>query len=196
MNNYVSGALIRKLREEKKLTQEQLANMLFLSSKTISKWETGRGFPDISLIEPLASALGISIIELLNGEDIKNENKSANMKKTKFYVCPICNNVIQSIGEVVVSCCGLNLVAEEADNCDDKHIINVETVEDEYYVSVNHPMSKDHNIIFIAAVYDDRVDFKKLYPESIAEARFKRGRVYRFYIYCNKDGLFYYQYKK
>ena len=64
MNQYVTGAMIRRLRESRKMTQHQLAEKLSVSDKVISKWETGRGYPDISLIEPLSVALGVSIIEL------------------------------------------------------------------------------------------------------------------------------------
>ena len=103
MDKYVTGAVIRKLREAKRMTQEELADKLFDSSKAVSKWETGQGFPDISLIEPLAAALGISVIELLSGEDICNKNQSSNIAKTRFYVCPVCGNVIQATGEAVVS---------------------------------------------------------------------------------------------
>ena len=68
MDRYITGAVIRKLRESKKLTQEELADKLFVTSKAVSKWETGQGLPDISLLEPLAKALDISVIELLSGE--------------------------------------------------------------------------------------------------------------------------------
>ena len=93
MDKYVTGAVIRKLRENKKMTQEELAEKVFVSSKAVSKWETGQGFPDVSLIEPLAKALDISVIELLSGEDIKNCNRSANMARGKFYVCPVSRKV-------------------------------------------------------------------------------------------------------
>ena len=66
MNNYVTGAVIKTLREKKKMTQSQLAQQLCVSDKTISKWETGKGFPDISLLEPLAKALQLSVPELLS----------------------------------------------------------------------------------------------------------------------------------
>ena len=102
MDKYVTGAVIRKLRETKKLTQEELAEKLYVSSKAISKWETGQGFPDISLLEPLAKALGISVIELLSGEDVRNRNQASNMAKTTFYVCPVCGNVILSSGEAEI----------------------------------------------------------------------------------------------
>ena len=114
MDKYVTGAVIRKLRENKKMTQEELAEKIFVSSKAVSKWETGQGFPDISLLEPLAKALNISVIELLSGEDIRNQNRSFNMAKGKFYVCPVCGNVIRSTGEAVVSCCGITLPPLEA----------------------------------------------------------------------------------
>ncbi len=110
MDKYVTGAVIKRLRENKKMTQEELANKLCVSSKAVSKWETGNGFPDISLLEPLSNALDISVIELLSGKDISNHNQSANMLKGRFYICPICGNVIFSIGEAVISCCGINLI--------------------------------------------------------------------------------------
>ena len=84
MDNYVTGALIRKLRESRKMTQEELADRICVSSKAVSKWETGRGFPDIGLIENLAKALDISVIELLSGFDIRNRNRSSDMKKCRF----------------------------------------------------------------------------------------------------------------
>ncbi len=190
MNNYVTGAVIRRLREGRKLTQEELAERLGVSGKAVSKWETGRGFPDVSLLEPLAQALRISVIELLSGEDITNRNLSANMAKGKFYVCPICGNAIRSVGEAVVSCCGITLPPCEAESAGDEHPIRAEIVEDEYYVTVDHPMTKTHYISFLAAVSDQRVQFVKLYPEGGAEARFKMDRVTKLYAYCNRHGLF------
>ena len=190
MDKYVTGAVIRKLRENKKMTQEELAEKVFVSSKAVSKWETGQGFPDVSLIEPLAKALGISVIELLSGEDIRNINRASNMNRCKFYVCPVCGNVIEATGESVVSCCGITLPPLDAEECDDEHKINVETVEDEYYVTVDHPMTKDHYISFLAAVSDDGIQLKKLYPEGPCEARFRIRAVRKIYAFCNHHGLF------
>ena len=190
MDKYVTGAVIRRLREKKKLTQEELASKVYVSSKAVSKWETGQGFPDISLLEPLAKALDISVIELLSGEDIRNLNRSSNMVKGKFYVCPVCGNVIRSTGEAVVSCCGITLPPLDPEPADDDHTIRIEIVEDEYYVTVNHPMTKDHYISFLAAVSDHGVQFVKLYPEGNAEARFKINRIRKLYAYCNRHGLF------
>ena len=200
MDKYVTGAVIRRLRENKKMTQEELAEKIFVSGKAVSKWETGQGFPDISLMEPLAKALDISVIELLSGEDVRNRNRSSNVSRAKFYVCPVCGNVIQSIGEAVISCCGITLppaIPEPADDAragsepaDDAHFMNIEIVEDEYYVTLDHPMTKDHYISFIAALSDQGIQFVKLYPEGNAEARFKRNRVEKLYAYCNRHGLF------
>ncbi len=186
----MTGALIKRLREERKLTQLQLAERINVSDKTVSKWETGRGYPDISLLEPLSSALGVSVIELLSGEDVENANKSSNMLRTKFYVCPICGNVIQSTGEAVVSCCGIKLPLLEAEPEDHSHHLQLEHVEDEYYVSISHEMSKKHYISFILAVKDDGCEFKKLYPEGGADARFGISRTRFFLYYCNRHGLF------
>lgn len=190
MDRYVTGAVIRRLRESKKLTQEELAGRLYVSGKTVSKWETGQGLPDISLLEPLAKALDISVIELLSGEDVQNRNRTFNMMRGKFYVCPVCGNVIRSTGEALISCCGITLPPVDPEPEDEEHRIHVETVEDEYYVTVDHPMTKDHYISFLAAVTDIGIQFVKLYPEGNAEARFKINRVRKLYAFCNRHGLF------
>ena len=190
MNQYVTGALIRRLREERGLTQLQLGEKVNVSDKTVSKWETGKGYPDISLIEALSSALGVSVIELFAGADVVNGNRHANMLKMRFYVCPVCGNIIRSVGDAVVSCCGIMLPALEAEEPDAEHVLSVEEVEDEYYVTAEHDMSKDHYISFIAAVRDDGCEFVKLYPESASGARFKISRVKYFLYYCNRHGLY------
>ena len=190
MNQYVTGTMIKRLRENRRMTQQQLAEKLGVSDKAVSKWETGRGYPDISLIEPLADALGVSIIELFSGEDVINTNKAFNMMRMKFHVCPICGNLIQSTGEAVVSCCGIVLPALEAEPEDDDHHLHFERVEDEYYVTIPHEMSKTHYISFILALKDDGCEIRKLYPEGAPEARFKINRTKRFLYYCNQHGLF------
>ena len=173
MDQYITGAMIKRLREGRGLTQQQLADRICVGSKAVSKWETGRGYPDISLIEPLAGALGVSVIELFSGEDVVNTNRAANMLRMKLRVCPICGNVIQSTGDAVISCCGIVLPAAEAEPADENHRAALERIEDEYYVTVDHEMSKQHYISFIAAVRTDGFEIKKLYPEGSAEARFK-----------------------
>ena len=190
MNTYVTGNTVKSLREAKKLSQAELAETLGVSNKTVSKWETGKGLPDISLLQPLAHALGVSLIELMNGEPIVNQNVSANMLRCKFYVCPICGNAIHSLGNAVVSCCGITLPALEAEEPDTEHPIYVENVEDEHFVTVQHPMTKQHFISFVAFVNNDRLQLVKLYPEGNAETRLQlRGRGF-LYCYCNRHGLF------
>ena len=190
MNTYVTGATIRTLREGRKLTQAELGEKLGVSSKTVSKWETGKGLPDISLLQSLASALGISVIELMNGQQVANQNISANMLRCKFYVCPICGNVMHAIGNTLVSCCGVTLPPLEAEEMDEEHTIQAEKVEDEHFITVRHPMTKAHFISFIAYVTQDRLQLVKLYPEGGAETRLQlRGRGYLYY-YCNRHGLF------
>ena len=190
MNTYVTGNTIRNLRESRNLTQAELAERIGVSSKTVSKWETGKGLPDITLLQPLAGALGISVIELMNGEHITNRNISANLLRSKFYVCPICGNAIHSTGSAVVSCCGVTLPALEAENADEDHGITIESVEDEHFVTIHHPMTKEHFISFVAFVTCDRIQMVKLYPEGNAETRLNlRGMGYLYY-YCNRHGLF------
>ena len=190
MNTYVTGTTIRNLREDRRMTQAELAEKLGVSSKTVSKWETAKGLPDITLLQPLAQALGISVIELMNGEHITNRNVSGNLRRCKFYVCPICGNIIHSTGNAVVSCCGVTLPPLEAEEADEDHAITIENVEDEHFLTVAHPMTKAHFISFAAFVTCDRVQLVKFYPEGNAQTRMQlRGRGY-LYWYCNRHGLF------
>ena len=190
MDQYVTGNTIKTLREKSKMTQLQLAEKLGVSDKTISKWETGKGYPDITLLEPIAEAFQVSVTELISGNTIQNANVSANMMRSKFYVCPVCGNVIHSMGEAVIQCHGIVLSALEAEPADEHHKISVEVVEDEYYVTVDHPMTKDHYISFLAAASSDSMQTVKLYPEWNAEARFKMSCVRKIFFYCNRDGLY------
>ena len=190
MNQYITGSMMKRLRESRGMTQLQLAEKLNVSDKAVSKWETGRGYPDITLIEPLARALGVSVIELFAGQHVVNTNRSFHLMKTKLYVCPLCGNVIQSVGEAVVSCCGITLPPLEAEPTDDRHACSLARVEDDYFLSVSHEMSKTHYISFFAAVKDDGYEIRKLYPEGGAEARFPVCGVRQIYFYCNRHGLF------
>ena len=190
MNTYVTGATVKQLREARNMTQAALAEKIGVSSKTISKWETAKGLPDISLLQPLAQALGISVIELMNGEHITNKNISANMLRCKFYVCPICGNVLHSIGDALISCCGVTLPALEAEEADDDHTFTVENAEDEQFITISHPMTKQHFISFLAFITSDRFQLVKFYPEGNAQTRLQlRGMGYLYY-YCNQHGLF------
>lgn len=190
MNSYIQGEAIKMLREKKGMTQTVLAEKIGVSGKAVSKWETDRGLPDISLIEPLAKTLGVSVGELFAGEQIINSNTASNMQKARLYVCPICGNIIQSVGEAAVSCCGVSLPVLEADMPDEEHFIRTQRTEDELYVSVDHPMTKEHHIDFIIYRTCDRIETVKLYPEGNAECRFFLRGHGEIFAYCNHHGLF------
>lgn len=189
MDHYVTGTTIRQLRERKNMTQTALAQLLDVSPKTVSKWETAKGLPDISLLDALAAALDVSVLELMSGNTVRNRNTSGNMLRSKFYCCPICGNVMHAMGEAVLSCCGVTLPPLEAEEVDEAHQITVQAVEDEQFVVVDHEMTKSHFISFLAYVTTDKLHLVKLYPEGNAECRFRfRGLGY-LYLYCNRHGL-------
>ena len=190
MNQYVTGAVIRELREKSRMTQARLAEKLGVSDKTVSKWETAKGYPDITLLEPIAEAFRISVTELISGNTVFNSNVSANMLRSRFYVCPVCGNAIHSMGEAAIHCHGILLTPLEAEPADECHRLFIERVEDEFYVRIDHSMTKDHYISFVAAASSDEMQMVKLYPEGNAEARFKIRGVRRIFYYCNRDGLF------
>ena len=190
MNTYVTGTTIKLLREGLHMTQAELAERIGVSSKTVSKWETAKGLPDIALLQPLAKALGISVIELMNGEQIVNRNVSANLLRSRFYVCPLCGNVLHSIGNALVSCCGITLPPLEAEEADDDHAVTIESVEDEHYITIRHPMTKAHYISFLAFVTSDRIQLVKLYPEGDAQTRLQLRGVGQLYWCCNRHGLY------
>lgn len=193
MDTYITGSAIKRLREAKGLTQAELADKIGVSSKAVSKWETAKGLPDISLIEPLSKALGVSVTELMSGNTVVNKNISANILRSKIYVCPVCGNIINSSGDAVISCCGVTLPPLEAEETDEMHRIRIENIEDEHFITVDHEMTKSHYISFIAFVTSDCFRLVKLYPEGNAQTRIQlRGKGY-LYIYCNRHGLMKYK---
>jgi len=190
MSAYITGSTIKMLRERKKYSQKQLAELLIVSDKSVSKWETGKGLPDISLIEPLAKTLGVSVAELLSGKYIENRNQSSNMLRSCFYVCPICGNVIHSVGSGAFSCCGITLPMLEAEPAAAEHEIQIDKIEADYYVTMRHPMRREHYISFFAYITLGGTQFLKLYPEQDAEASFRMLGNGFIYAYCNRHGLF------
>ena len=190
MHGYVTGDTIRQLRESKGYTQKQLAELLMVSDKAVSKWETGRGLPDITLLEPLGAALGVSVAELLSGQPMVNRNRGGNLLRGSFYVCPICGNVLYAMGRGAFSCCGVSLPALEAEEGEGEHAIHIDPVEDENYVHLAHPMEKAHHISFLAHVTLDAVRIVKLYPQGDAAARFRLSHGGKLYAFCSHHGLF------
>lgn len=188
--SYVTGNTIKSLREKHGITQKALAEKVNVSDKTISKWETNKGLPDIGIVEELAKALGVSLTELLTGDLKKNENTSGNMKKIQFYICPICGNIITAVGEGEFSCCGIRLPKQEAEVAEADHALMVETIDNEYSITMEHPMSKAHYVSFISYVTSNSVETIKLYPEQDISVRFGKKGHGTLYIYCNRHGLY------
>lgn len=189
MNTYITGNVIKRLREAKGMTQSELGEQIGVSSKAVSKWETAKGLPDIALIEPLAGALGVSVMELMSGDTVINKNVSCNILRSKFYVCPVCGNILYAAGDAVISCCGITLPALEPEETDESHRIRIQSVEDEHFITVAHDVTKSHYISFVAFVTTDRIQLIKFYPEGNAETRLQlRGSGF-LYVYCNQHGL-------
>lgn len=184
------GALLKKLRNEMGLTQKQVGEILSVSDKAVSKWERGAGLPDISMLTEISRMYGVSAEALLKGELVSDGRNGGNMKRTKFYVCPECGNIITASGGGELSCCGRKLSAMQAEAPDKNHMPKVEIVDDEYYVTFDHSMEKSHYIMFAALVGYDRVSFVRLYPEQAAAVSIPRtGGGGVFYFYCSEHGL-------
>ena len=183
------GRLIYELRKEKNMTQKQLADAMNISDKTISKWERGLGCPDVSILHELADVFNVNVEKILIGDLNPNDIDGGNMKRVKFYVCPNCGNIITSTGDAETSCCGRKLTVLVEKPSDDKHFLNVETVENDFYITFSHDMTKDHYINFVAYVACDRVLVVRLYPEQGGEVRFPKLYGGTLYFCCNKHGL-------
>lgn len=183
------GNLIFNLRKEKGMTQRQLADIMNISDKTISKWERGLGCPDISLIGELSEVLGVNIEKILLGKLEPNDVDGGNMKRIKFYICGNCGNILTSTGEAEVSCCGRKLIPLIPKLADEDHQINVEVVEDDFYITFKHEMTKLHYISFVAYVSVDRVLLIKLYPEQGSEVRFPKMHGGKIYFGCTQHGV-------
>ena len=182
--------IIKELREQNNLTQSELASLVGVDEAVVADWENGKNLPDASLLEKLSKALNISVIELIEGKKVTNTNTSGNMLKSKFSVCPTCGNIIHSMGESVNCCCGITLPVLEAMPENERHTMTCETVENEYYVTMTHGMTKEHYMSFIVYVTDNRCEIVKLYPEQKAEARFLYRGKGKLYAFCNLHGLF------
>lgn len=190
MNNEKIGNLIFNLRTEKGLTQKELADALYISDRTVSKWERGLGCPDVSLLPKLSTVLQVDVEKLLLGELNQNRADSGNLSRMKFYLCPACGNVITATGNADLHCCGRKLEPMKARQPDADHRIAVEELDDEYYLTFDHPMTKEHALSFVAHVAAERVLFVKLYPEQGGELRLPRKKGGRLYYACGKHGLF------
>lgn len=191
MNNIKVGELIRRLRKENHMTQQKLAEKLHVSDKAVSKWERGLGCPEISLITELSRIFEVDMQNLLSGELNRNELLGGNMKKMKFYVCPTCGNLVASMIETSVTCCGRKLKAITPVKATEEEKLSVQIIENDFFISSEHEMTRDHYITFVGLMTSDTVMLKKQYPEWNLQLRipvFAHGWLLW---YCNKHGLFY-----
>ena len=185
------GALIRRLRTRQGLTQRQLAGRLEVSDKAVSKWERGQGCPDVSLLPRLAQTLGVELEGLLSGELSERDQTGGTMKNLNFYVCPTCGNLLTSADEAAVSCCGQKLSSLEAVKAPEEERLTVELIENDYFITSSHPMTKEHYVSFVALVTGDTLLLKRLYPEWDLQTRLPRIGHGKLYWYCVQHGLFY-----
>lgn len=191
MDQVKTGLLIRKLRTDSGLTQKQLAERICVSDKAVSKWETGCGCPDVSLLSALADVFSVDVQVLLNGCINKNESEKGNMKKMSFFVCGHCGNIITASSDAAVSCCGTKLSALIPRKAQQDELLNVEDIGGELLVSSDHVMSKEHFISFVAYLSDSSLMMFRQYPEwgvNVTLPAFRSGKLVW---YCNKCGLLY-----
>ena len=185
-----NGKLLADLRRGKGMTQRQVAERLGVVPKTVSKWETGHGFPEVSMLSRLADVLGASERMLLAGHLTENREEAGNMKRTKFYVCPTCHGILRGTGEGQIICCGKPVAPLPPQPTDAAHGVRISVIEDDYYIELDHEMEKDHFIRFVAYVSYDRVLTVRLYPEGNAAIRFPKMHGGKLYVCCSRHGLF------
>ena len=113
------------------------------------------------------------------------------MKKMRFYVCPDCGNLIMSMAETAITCYGKKLQALQPQKAEDKEKLSVEIIENDYYISCEHEMVREHYISFVALLTGDSILLRKQYPEWELQVRipvFAHGKLLW---YCTHHGLFY-----
>ncbi|WP_339288153.1 helix-turn-helix transcriptional regulator [Ureibacillus sp. FSL K6-0786] len=191
MDNRKVGELIYNLRKEKGLTQKQLAEQMNISDRTVSKWERGHGCPDISLLPSLSTLLGVNIENILEGELTSNQFVGGNMKNSNFFVCPTCNNIVLATGDITLSCCGRKLEQLVAKEATDEEKLSISEIENEWFISSNHSMKKDHYISFIAIATDDQIQIIKQYPEWGIQIRIPKHKHSKLLWYDTQFGLYY-----
>ena len=174
MDHKKTGALIRTLRLEKGMTQQAMAEQLHVSARAVSKWETGAGFADVSSLEALSRILEIGVNELLRGHREENDTAGGNMKRSQYYICPTCGSITLSTGSAAVSCCGRPLAPQTPRKAEPGQKLRVEPVEDEWFITSSHPMTKACYISFLAYATGEKLELIKTYPEWDLHARFPR----------------------
>ena len=186
-----TGLLIRDLRMKMGMTQKALADLMNISDKTVSKWERGLGLPDVSLLVELSDIFGIKVDTLLTGRMNINDEKGVNMKNAKYYVCPECRNLVFATGDAEISCCGRKLTALEMKKAEPDEKLSVEIIENDWYITTSHPMTKEHYISFVAFATGEKIEMIKTYPEWDMNVRIQKRGHGKLVWYCTNHGLFY-----
>lgn len=186
-----TGKLICLLRTEAGLTQRQLAALLHVSDKAVSKWETGKGCPDITLVQALAKVLGVSMETLLSGDYPEKERADTVMRKLQFYVCPACGNVITAASGAEIHCCGRHLMQLEPKEAAPSEALHTEAIDGEWFITADHQMTKEHYIAFVALLTDTSFTLCRQYPEWDLQVRLPYTGRGRLVWYCTGCGLLY-----
>lgn len=185
------GTLLSKLRKERKMTQKEVAERLSVSPQAVSKWERGNGCPDVGLLSAISDLFGVAVERLLAGDLAPEKTEVGNMKRVKFYVCPDCGNIMTGTGGGELHCCGRRLEALKPQKADEFHTVKMQEIEEDWYITFDHPMQKDHFFRFAAYVTVDRCLLVRLYPEQGSEFRIPQIRGGgKLYLCCSRDGLF------
>lgn len=191
MDNIKIGNLIYKLRKENNMTQLELAQKMNISDKTVSKWERGLGCPELSLLADLSEIFCVDLEKFLSGELCANATNNGDIRNMKFYICPKCGNLITSMSDISLSCCGKKIKSTVPKEAEKEQKLSIELSENAYYVTSPHEMTKEHYITFVALLTNDSIMIVKQYPEWELHAYIPAIAHGKLTWHCNKHGLFY-----
>lgn len=143
------------------------------------------------MLPELSSIFGVALGKLLMGDLAPEKTEVGNMKRIKFYVCPDCGNILTATGGGEIHCCGRKLEPLQAQKADEHHTAVVQEIEEDWYVTFDHPMEKGHYFRFAACAASDRCLLVRLYPEQGGEVRIPQIRGgSKLYLCCSEHGLF------
>lgn len=191
MQNTLVGNIIKRIRIEKNMTQKQLADLMNISDKTVSKWERGLGLPEVTLLNELSEILNVDLASLLKGTVSNEAVVGGNMKNTKFYVCPTCHNISFCTGDAEIICCGRKVLEQTAIKASESDRLKIETIEDEWYITSEHEMTKENYISFVCYIVDGGLNIYKMYPEWSLELRMPKKRFGKLIWFSTSKGLLY-----
>ena len=190
LNAEKTGKLIHDIRIKKGMTQKELAAAINVTDKAICKWEKGHGCPDITLLSQLSKVLEIDIQSILQGRLIKNRSVGSNMNYLKFYRCPTCGNLVTSIKDIEISCCGniLNPVSSKVSE-EEKYRPIIREFDGQYTVSFNHPMTKEDYISNVIIVQYNQIMSINLFAEQEAIVTLPQVAGIHMYVITSKGEL-------